>query len=176
MELRPLDTTSSTNLHISNNVFQVMTTIALVKPASVLSRRDARSGERIYAIERYFFAHRAIIIWRGHVLTPSRFPQILCSISTTIFTSETHSLDQILARLASHAQSAFGLSISDRHRWGCALGARCEGIYQLFDHENCAFLLSASSQGGWGWKFYLAELQTSERGVWESITNVRVAS
>lgn len=52
VELRSLDASSTSIPHISNDVFQVTTTIALVKPASVLSKRHSRSGERMYAIER----------------------------------------------------------------------------------------------------------------------------
>ena len=134
--------------------FPANTTLAVINPASLLIKSCDLTRSQLAAIEKH--------------------PKLVCETNTTIFISPTQIFDDILKQLATHAQSAFGINISDRWRWGCAMLAKCEDTSSTVTKDNATFFISAASQGGWNWKFYIAELERSPRGIWESRTSIRV--
>lgn len=136
-------------------VFPVNTTLAIVNPSSLLIKSCNTTRSQRAAIEKH--------------------PRLVCETNTTIFISTVQTFDHILDQLATHAQSSFGINLSDRWRWGCAMLAECEDTSSIVTGDNAAFFVSAASQGGWSWKFYIAELERSSRGIWESRTSIRVA-
>lgn len=135
------------------DAFPMPITIALVEPSSLIIKLNPRSGSQRAAIDRK--------------------PRITCQTHTTVFISPSHTLDNIRDQLATYAQSAFGISVTERWRWGSVIVAKCEGMSEVLREENAEFVVSASKEGGWGWRFYLCELERSERGVWESRSFVR---
>ncbi|KAK4632514.1 hypothetical protein CLAFUW4_03859 [Fulvia fulva] len=149
----PKELPPTTTFH--RDAFPVSIMLAIVNPRSLLIKSCDLSRSQRTAVEKR--------------------PTLVCETSTTIFISVAQSFDDILDQLATHAQTSFGINLSDRSRWGCVMLACCEDTSEMVDKDNAAFFISAASQGGWGWKFYVAELERSPRGIWESRTSIRAA-